>query len=64
MEQVEQEEELVGLQEAHSFHGGPQLPELISQRFLWESGAVILPSSTPTLTESLSRRSLQEVHGL
>lgn len=30
VEQVEQEEEVVGLQEAHSLHGGPQLPELIS----------------------------------
>ena len=64
MEQAEQEEESVGLQEAHAFHRGPQLPELISQRFLWESGALILPSSTLTLTENLSRRCLREVHSL
>lgn len=57
MQQVEQEEDGVGLHESHLLHCGPQLPELISQLFLWKGrergeGAVILPCGNPTVLET------------
>lgn len=55
VQQVQQEEDMVGLHEPHPLHCGPQFSELINQLFLWKSregGAVILPSCNPTLLET------------
>lgn len=49
VQEVQQEEDMVGLHEPHPLHCGPQLSELINQLLLWKSereGLLFFPAVT------------------